>query len=105
MALARAREISSPAHWFRRLRDRAWLVKENILAPLALPAGGGLLAALMVFAVVLPSYSRVTPTADARGFFGQYVFSVLSTCAAGNAGGLSGFWAGRCSIERGRGNG
>ncbi len=68
MALARAREISSPAHWFRRLRDRAWLVKENILAPLALPAGGGLLAALMVFAVVLPSYSRVTPLQTLAGF-------------------------------------
>jgi hypothetical protein len=61
MALARAREISSPAHWFRRLRDRAWLVRENILAPLALPATGGLVAALMVFSVVLPSYSRVGP--------------------------------------------
>jgi hypothetical protein len=68
MALARAREISSPAHWFRRLRDRAWLVRENILAPLALPATGGLVAALMVFSVVLPSYSRVAPLQNLAGY-------------------------------------
>jgi len=68
MALARAREISSPAHWFRRLRDRAWLVRENILAPLALPATGGLVAALMVFSVVLPSYSKVSPLQTLAGF-------------------------------------
>jgi hypothetical protein len=60
MALATAREMSRPSHWLRRLRDRAWLVRENILAPLALPATGGLVAALMVFSMVLPSYSRVS---------------------------------------------
>lgn len=68
LALARARELSSPAHWYRRLRDRAWLVKENILAPLALPATGGLVAALMVFSVVLPSYSQVSKLQTLAGF-------------------------------------
>ena len=61
MALARAREVSSPSQWFGRLRDRAWLVRENILAPLALPAAGGLIAALMIFSMVLPSYGSVVP--------------------------------------------
>jgi hypothetical protein len=68
MALARAREVSNPVHWFRRLRDRAWLLRENVLAPLALPATGGLVTALMIFSMVLPSYSRVAPLQSLAGF-------------------------------------
>jgi hypothetical protein len=57
MALARAREASNPAHWVRRFLDRADLMRQNILAPLALPATGGLFSAVMVFMLVLPSYA------------------------------------------------
>jgi hypothetical protein len=60
MSLARAREISDPRHWMRRFRDRAELWRANFLGPLTIPALGGLFAALMIFAVVTPVYSRVT---------------------------------------------
>lgn len=58
MALARARGTSSPTHWLRRFVDRADLIRQNLLAPLAVPVTGGLVAALLVFAMVLPSYAR-----------------------------------------------
>src|SRR5882724_2835995 len=49
VALARAREKSNPVNWLRRLYDRADLMRQNILAPLALPAAGGLISAIMIF--------------------------------------------------------
>jgi hypothetical protein len=58
MALARAREKSNPVSWLRRVYDRADLMRQNILAPLALPAAGGLISAIMIFTLVLPSYAR-----------------------------------------------
>jgi len=58
VALARAREKSNPVNWLRRLYDRADLMRQNILAPLALPAAGGLISAIMIFTLVLPSYAR-----------------------------------------------
>ena len=57
MALARAKENSNPVTWLRRFLDRADLMRQNILAPLALPATGGLVSAVMVFMLVLPSYA------------------------------------------------
>jgi hypothetical protein len=57
MALARAREASNPVHWLRRFIDRADLMRQNILAPLAIPATGGLVSAVMIFMLVLPSYA------------------------------------------------
>jgi anti-sigma factor RsiW len=57
IAMARAREAASPASWMRRLKDRIELVRENIVGPVALPATGGLAAALLVFSVVMPSYA------------------------------------------------
>jgi hypothetical protein len=59
MALARAREASDPRHWLRRFRDRAELWRANFLGPLTIPAIGGLVAALLVFAAVAPVYARV----------------------------------------------
>jgi hypothetical protein len=59
MALARAREASDPRHWLRRFRDRAELWRANFLGPLTIPAVGGLVAALLVFAAVAPVYARV----------------------------------------------
>ncbi len=59
MALARAREVSDPRQWLRRFRDRAELWRANFLGPLTIPAVGGLVAALLVFAVVAPVYARV----------------------------------------------
>jgi hypothetical protein len=67
MALARAREASNPRHWLRRLYDRADLIRQNILAPLALPATGGLVSALLVFTLVLPSYSGAGPLRNLIG--------------------------------------
>jgi hypothetical protein len=57
MALARARENSNPVHWLRRLYDRADMMRQNILAPLAIPAAGGLISAIMIFTMVLPTYA------------------------------------------------
>jgi hypothetical protein len=59
MALERAKEASDPRHWWRRLRDRAELLRANFLGPLTIPALGGLLTALLVFAAVVPVYARV----------------------------------------------
>jgi hypothetical protein len=59
MAFARAREASDPRNWFKRFRDRAELWRANFLGPITIPALGGLFAALLVFAVVTPVYSRV----------------------------------------------
>jgi hypothetical protein len=58
MALARARENSNPVHWLHRLYERADMMRQNILAPLALPAAGGLVSAIMIFTMVLPSYAN-----------------------------------------------
>jgi hypothetical protein len=57
LALARAREASKPSDWLRRFIDRADLMRQNILAPLALPSIGGLVSAVMIFMLVLPSYA------------------------------------------------
>jgi hypothetical protein len=57
LALARVREASKPTHWLRRMYDRADMMRQNILAPLALPAAGGLVSAIMIFTMVLPSYA------------------------------------------------
>jgi hypothetical protein len=57
MALAQARESANPVNWLRRWCDRADLMRQNILAPLLLPAAGGLISAIMVFTLVLPSYA------------------------------------------------
>lgn len=47
-SLARARKV-----WWRRAWDSAVLVLENILEPVAVPATGGVMAAMLVFAVVM----------------------------------------------------
>ena len=47
-SLARARKV-----WWRRAWDVAGLVLENILEPVAVPATGGGMAAMLVFAVVM----------------------------------------------------
>lgn len=61
VALAQAREQAAGPGFAQRVRDRADLIIDNVLRPLAIPAMGGLVAALMVFALVLPVYSRVAP--------------------------------------------
>jgi len=48
----RVAQAASSPNWARRLWGRASLVLENILAPVAVPATGGLLTAMLVFAVV-----------------------------------------------------
>lgn len=61
VALAKARAQESGPSFAKRARDRADLIIDNVLRPVAIPAMGGLVAALMVFALVLPVYSRVRP--------------------------------------------
>ncbi|HUK30591.1 MAG TPA: hypothetical protein VLV89_05715 [Candidatus Acidoferrum sp.] len=67
MALSRAREMSDPRSWLRRFRDRAELWRANFLGPLTIPALGGLLAALLIFAVVAPVYARVAHADNMNG--------------------------------------
>jgi len=52
VAVARARASSGWAGWFRTRASRADLVLKNILEPLALPATGGVITALLVFAMM-----------------------------------------------------
>ncbi len=61
--VARAKEVESAGtpNWFRRLRDRLDLVRSNVLAPLAVPASGGLVAAMLVFVAVLQFYRGAAP--------------------------------------------
>ncbi|MBI3662403.1 MAG: zf-HC2 domain-containing protein [Acidobacteria bacterium] len=47
-SLARARKV-----WWQRMWDNAVLILENILEPVAVPATGGVMAAMLVFAVVV----------------------------------------------------
>ncbi|HET9399499.1 MAG TPA: hypothetical protein VFO34_00985 [Candidatus Acidoferrales bacterium] len=61
VALGKAREEQAGPGFAQRMRDRADLIIDNVLRPVAIPAMGGLVAALMVFALVLPVYSRVAP--------------------------------------------
>lgn len=65
VTLAKAREEQAGPSFAKRMRDRADLIIDNVLRPLAIPAMGGLVAALMVFALVLPVYSRVHPLSSA----------------------------------------
>lgn len=60
VAQARAKENSAP-NWFRHFLDRANLVRANVLAPLAVPASGGLVAAMLVFVAVLQFYRGAAP--------------------------------------------
>ncbi|MGO9641327.1 MAG: anti-sigma factor family protein [Candidatus Acidiferrales bacterium] len=52
VAISRAREEEGFANHLRRLRNRTELVVKNILEPLALPVTGGVVVALVVFAMV-----------------------------------------------------
>jgi anti-sigma factor RsiW len=65
IAVAKARAELHPARRWQRLRDKLDIVLENILQPLALPATGGFISAIVVFALVLPFYARVGPLSAA----------------------------------------
>ena len=52
VGVSQARATGGWAGRLRRLRSRAHLILENILEPLALPATGGVAAALLTFAIV-----------------------------------------------------
>jgi hypothetical protein len=88
VALARAREASDPRHWLRRLRDRAELLRANSLGPLTIPAVGGLVAALLVFALVVPVYARVAHLDSMDGISDTLPIALLEPARVGS---LAGF--------------
>jgi len=53
VAVAQAREREGLAGWLAVCKRRAGLLLENVLKPLALPATGGFVTAMLVFVVVL----------------------------------------------------
>lgn len=61
VAVSQAREEATFAARWRAWRDRADLVLKNILEPLALPVTGGLVVALLVFAVVIQVLGVTVP--------------------------------------------
>jgi hypothetical protein len=61
IAAAKARAEQPAGSKLRKFRDHIHVVLENILQPLALPATGGFVAAIFVFAIVMPFYARVAP--------------------------------------------
>jgi anti-sigma factor RsiW len=77
-ALAHARERVTFGDWLRRMRDRVELVRANSVAPIALPATGGLVAALLVFAVVLPFYAKASSLQTESGFSDELPAMVLA---------------------------
>jgi len=52
---ARRLLLSSPAAVLSRLRDRARLLADHLMRPVALPMAGGLISALILFSVLVPS--------------------------------------------------
>ena len=52
VSFSKARAAAGWASHLRRLKNRADLILENILQPVALPATGGLVAALLIFVIV-----------------------------------------------------
>lgn len=63
LAVAEARESRKLSHRLARLKIRAELLLDNILEPLALPASGGVVVALLVFAVVYQVLAGGAPLA------------------------------------------
>ncbi len=61
VAVSKVREEAGFASRVRRWSDRAELVLKNILEPLALPVTGGLVAAMLVFAVVIQVLGVTVP--------------------------------------------
>jgi hypothetical protein len=67
VAVSEARERQGFGGWLRHLGSRAHLVLENILEPLAVPATGGLLSAVLVFFCVLQVFAAGIPTQEITG--------------------------------------
>jgi hypothetical protein len=65
LAVAEARRSATLAHRVHRLKIRVELLLDNILEPLALPASGGVVVALLVFAMVYQVLGGVPPLAAA----------------------------------------
>lgn len=61
VAVSQARSSFGIARRLQRLSIRTQLVLQNFLEPLALPATGGILAAMLVFAVVYPGLALGLP--------------------------------------------
>ncbi len=67
VAVAEARAARGWAAHMRRFAIRSQLILENILEPLAVPATGGLLAAILVFLCVLQVYAAGLPAREVPG--------------------------------------
>jgi hypothetical protein len=65
LAVADARQSARLAHRIHRLKIRLELLLDNILEPLALPASGGVVVALLVFAMVYQVLGGGSPLAAA----------------------------------------
>jgi anti-sigma factor RsiW len=65
-AVSRVRATRGFAARLRRLKTRSELVVGNILEPVAVPAGGGLLAALVVFGIVTQVLGVAIPLRTAK---------------------------------------
>lgn len=53
VAAAQAMPVQDVASRWRRIRDRAEILLDNVFRPLSLPATGGLFSAVLIFAIVL----------------------------------------------------
>ncbi len=67
LAVAEARRSAGFAHRFNRIKIRVELMLDNILEPLALPASGGVVVALLVFAIVYQVLGGGSPLRAAVG--------------------------------------
>ncbi len=64
VAVAQAKELRGWAAHLHRIAIRAHLVLENILEPLAVPATGGVLSAILVFLSVLQAFAGGMPVGE-----------------------------------------
>jgi hypothetical protein len=67
LAVAEARRNAGFAHRLNRIKIRVELLLDNILEPLALPASGGVVVALLVFAIVYQVLGGGSPLRAAVG--------------------------------------
>ena len=60
--------LAAPSNRLRYWSDRAWLWFDNLMRPFALPAAGGVLSALVLFSILVPSLSFQHNFADSALF-------------------------------------
>ncbi len=71
----------SPAAMLAYLAERVWLWCDNLMRPVALPAAGGLVSALLLFSILLPSIAFHHSSANDVPLLGLYRDATIQSTA------------------------